>query len=149
MKIIMLDFDGVLNSDETPDNLDFSKFAIQELNYLIAKTGAKIVVSSDWRKGRSVAELQSILELWGFVGEIIGKTQNLNTYAGWIGWETYLKLRVQEIEMYLSEHPEIITWIVIDDLPLLLDLEHFVRTNPEIGLTRENVEEVIRLLGGE
>lgn len=147
MKVVFLDFDGVLNSDETPDNLDFSKFAIQELNTLIAKTGAKIVVSSDWRRGRSVSELQSILEIWGFTGEIVGKTKVWNETSGWMSFSELERNRVKEIKQYLSEHPEITTWIAIDDMDLPLSSDHFVRTNPEIGLSHKNVEEAIELLG--
>ena len=144
---IFLDFDGVLNSDETPDNLDFSKFAIQELNTLIVKTGAKIVVSSDWRRERTISELQSILEIWGFAGEIIGKTTVWEDSGGWIDLRELECNRVKEIRLYLSEHPEITNWIAIDDMDLPLGSDRLVRTDHRVGLTHKKTKEAIELLG--
>ena len=88
MKIIFLDIDGVLNHQlfyekmrqsetykeiEHPD-CDLDPETIELLNGLLETTGAKVVISSTWRKGTTIEELQAILEKAGFKGEIIGKT---------------------------------------------------------------------------
>ena len=60
MKAVFLDIDGVLNytqwyvSDRNPGNLDGKEGDIDPLcadrvNLICEKTGAKIVLSSDWR----------------------------------------------------------------------------------------------------
>lgn len=90
MKIIFLDFDGVLNSEvwmksrfDIIDNNDIdSQYpfyeidpnAIKNLNRIIEETGAKVVVSSTWRHGRTPEELSRILEFHNFKGEIIDTT---------------------------------------------------------------------------
>jgi hypothetical protein len=90
MKIIFLDFDGVLNSqywytkrmgEFTMDDFgskypiyEFDPETIERLNYIIEKTSAKVVVSSTWRIGKNVEYLQNLLVSVGFNGEIIDKT---------------------------------------------------------------------------
>lgn len=71
IKIVFLDIDGVLNSEEFYEGLPYKKYdsyldagyteeqaygmvnldsvPIAKLNYLISQTGVKIVVSSSWR----------------------------------------------------------------------------------------------------
>ena len=53
MKVIFLDIDGVLNSDETPNPRRFPYIVDHQLlgrfRELIAKTGATVVLSSTWR----------------------------------------------------------------------------------------------------
>lgn len=90
MKVIFLDVDGVLNSndwyiyrrdaiemDSVQTQYPFYEFdprAIERLNRIIKETGAKIVVSSSWRSGESTESLQKLLNLVGVKGEVIGLT---------------------------------------------------------------------------
>jgi hypothetical protein len=83
-KIIFLDFDGVINCEidyptdpdkEPPE--DISRRCIKLLNSLIEETEAKVVISSVWRNNRSVKDLQQLLEIYGFKGEVIGKTPHI------------------------------------------------------------------------
>lgn len=93
MKIIFLDIDGVLNHQiwfEKVQHLRadrqskedyrfyFDPFAVGLLNDLTDATGAKIVVSSSWRLGRTVEELKKILKENGVTGEVIDKTPHLS-----------------------------------------------------------------------
>ena len=75
---------------------EFDPDAVNRLNTIITLTGAKVVVSSSWRHGRSVEELQSILNQVGFVGEII----DITPYFG--GIEGYTIPRGCEIERWLD-----------------------------------------------
>ena len=95
-KVIFLDIDGVLNYQlmweekvqhlrhkelpaDTPKGAhDICEKKVKLLNELIRSTDAKVVVSSSWRKNRSVESLQEVLDYKGFKGEIIGKTPYLN-----------------------------------------------------------------------
>ena len=86
MKIIFLDIDGVLNymshfksvkgkgEDKT---YFFCKECVSRLNKITDKTGAKIVLSSTWRKGKTLEQLKDLFELVGITGELIGKTPTL------------------------------------------------------------------------
>jgi hypothetical protein len=95
MKIIFLDIDGVLNSEnwyrrrfkeiDTKDILgkypyyEFDPKSIEQLNRIISETGAKIVVSSTWRASYSVDDLQTLLNTVGLKGEVIDKTPHMST----------------------------------------------------------------------
>lgn len=94
LKIIFLDFDGVLNHENwytrrmnEVNSEDFTSFypfyefdpkSIDQLNRIIDATGAKVVVSSTWRIGYDVVTLQSFLDRVGFIGEIIDKTPSFH-----------------------------------------------------------------------
>lgn len=90
IKIIFLDFDGVLNSaqfkamrpkvesqaltiDEARDRA-IDKAAIARLNVIVERTGAKVVVSSMWRTHISRADLRGLLHRNGFTGVTLDKT---------------------------------------------------------------------------
>ena len=89
MKIIFLDIDGVLNCEQGYINgsceyvedagFNYEKFyppSKELLNKLIDETGAKVVISSSWRKDG----LQRMQEIWKaeeMSGEIIGTTPSL------------------------------------------------------------------------
>ena len=86
MRIIFLDFDGVLNS--TPflsanlgkgwksageaEALDPAN--VERLERLVRETAAAVVISSSWRHGRNLPSLCAILASRGFTGRVIGKT---------------------------------------------------------------------------
>jgi len=177
MKIIFLDFDGVLNCEdwyrrqfeETKNDLELSEYPysefdpeiIQRLNHIINETGAKVVVSSTWRHGRSVEELQNILSRVGFTGEVIDKTKHLDAING------YSLPRGCEIEHWLEQKGQFqrINWSVKEQLKfiekatvknyIILDddsdmlynqREHFISTSGYYGLTKEKVEKAITIL---
>ena len=77
MKVIFLDFDGVLNSINGYSDIQIvSCFKIDpecmdRLNQIIDQTDAKIVISSAWRCHYNMEELQEILDDGGLKGEII------------------------------------------------------------------------------
>lgn len=93
MKIIFLDIDGVHNhrdwykqvkkymKDNNLTDDDFFHFdpeCVERTNRITDKTGAKIVVSSTWRKGKTLEQLQELFKKVGFTGDVIGKTPVLN-----------------------------------------------------------------------
>jgi predicted mannosyl-3-phosphoglycerate phosphatase (HAD superfamily) len=52
MKIIFLDIDGVLNNYNTlGEGLNWESNAVKILKRIIKETGAKVVLSSTWRRG--------------------------------------------------------------------------------------------------
>jgi hypothetical protein len=151
MKIIFLDIDGVLTGKETTD-LHFRRIPyngktfyqldtenIARLNRITRATGAKIVVSSTWRKGRSMLELRYILSVHhGVEAEIIDATPVLWKYRG------------HEIQAWLDENAvreRVERFVILDDDS---DMEHLmpflVKTSTHIGLTDKDVERAIALL---
>jgi hypothetical protein len=50
------------------------EIAIQNLNIIVEENQAKVVICSSWRLGRSIKELQSILDSWGAKCEVIDVT---------------------------------------------------------------------------
>ena len=65
MKVIFLDVDGVLNSDEFFENNTDDSYidikAVKLVKKAIEETGAKVVVSSSFRYNKAFQEIQEIL----------------------------------------------------------------------------------------
>ena len=85
MKIIFLDFDGVLNSERFMDEQELwdhaqpetmvDANAVKKLNEIIEATQAKVVISSSWRYFLELDKIVEILNSKGFSGEVIGRTK--------------------------------------------------------------------------
>lgn len=158
MKIVFLDFDGVivrgdgdyLKQEESVHDVGspewyaevFDPTCMENLNRIVAKTGAKVVISSAWRGGRSILDLRKILTAAGFKGEVIGKTRN-----GKRGEE-----REEQIADWINDGNnlydlDIENFVIIDDdndmpsFPL-----SFVKTKWEKGLTVMDTAQAIRIL---
>jgi len=85
-KIIFLDIDGVMATEfkevESDNRCKFEGHAVKMLNLLISRSNAKIVISSTWRHGQTVEDLQNIFKLRGFKHPevIIDKTPNIREH---------------------------------------------------------------------
>ena len=153
-RIIFLDIDGVLNcqlffmfqfssknilkkkvKSKEIDRLEFYKSQIcaervEWLNALCIKTGALVVISSTWRKGKTVEELQEILNNSGATFKVIGKTGVDES-----------RIRGVEISKYLDRFREELKLdceyvIIDDDSDMLLQQQHnFFQTDNYSGLT--------------
>lgn len=159
-KVIFLDFDGVLNSvDFLEETYDQRKLlekgrrtdqeswwsamidgrAVGHLNEIIKHSGAKVVVSSSWRHGHTLAELRGILKNKGFIGSLIDKTPKRAPVAPY--------RRGNEIQAWLDEHPDVKKFVIIDDDS---DMEHLmsylVQTTWKSGLLAEHVAKALRIL---
>ncbi len=164
MKIIFLDFDGVLNiypqgSDKYGDI--FHQHFIDNLKHIIDKTGAKIVISSSWRCGMMIdgifiAGLEIMQQMWkdrNYPGEIIGVTPDYFFRTG-----SSLQ-RGKEIDGWIESYPsKISNYVILDDDT---DMEphqliNFVQTSKNYkhsdcvdigyGLTKECSEQAILIL---
>jgi hypothetical protein len=160
MKIVFLDIDGVLNShaysvernlaDPThemragflPKNPRFwapmiDKKAMPRLNKIIAETDAKIVISSSWRHANPAKKMQTILELAGFVGEVIDQTPVMEGPRSW------------EISSWLAANATAKRFVILDDGKSAGEgLEKwFIHTDLSHGLQDEHVARAIILLG--
>ena len=158
MKVIFLDIDGVLNytqwyvSDRNPGNLDGKEGDIDPLcadrvNFICEKTGAKIVLSSDWRI--SWPHCIDRLEKGGIgQGLVIGKTPE-HMWVEHCG-KDFLDYtsRGSEIDDWLSRHPECDRYVILDDRKDFTEEQkiNFVHINSMHGIDDTDVDFAIRIL---
>jgi hypothetical protein len=144
MRVIFLDFDGCVilipaNGEYDPD-LGASKEAMANLNLLVQVTKAEVVVSSSWREGRTVAELEALLHSWGYRGTTLGKTDDSSGRDD--------EDRGQPVLDWLAEHPTVESFVVIDDERTDLEplARRLVSPKPDVGLQFFDVQEAARIL---
>lgn len=135
--MVFLDIDGVLAPIHRWDRYgDLDPGCIQVLNEIVADAGADVVVSSTWRHGKTVTELQEMLEAAGFIGRVIGKTP-----AGVLGAG-----RSDEIASWLAEHA-VGGYVIIDDHGDMGGLRtQLVLTHPARGLQPADAPRAIEIL---
>jgi HAD domain in Swiss Army Knife RNA repair proteins len=123
--VIFLDIDGVLAPIRRWDRYgDLDPACIQVLNDIVARGDADVVVSSTWRYGKTVAELQALLESQGFSGCVLDKTPTVPPGAG----------RGEEIAAWLADHA-VAGYVIIDDhVDMGALCTHLVQTHPAHGL---------------
>jgi hypothetical protein len=136
-RVIFLDFDGVLAPIRQWDRYgDLDPACIQVLNEIVTGGGADVVVSSTWRYGRSVAELQQMLDTAGFVGAVLDTTPIGAAGDG----------RGDEIAAWLAEHP-VDGFVIVDDHGDMGSLRaHLVQTHPAQGLQPADALRAIAVL---
>lgn len=168
MKLLFLDFDGVMN-DHTKLPSGYSGIQhdkVPHLNKILDSVpDVQIVVSSAWR----YHILNGEMTLTGFMGMLLvhgikcrdrlyGHTKAdgelIQDEPGNFDVEAWsragLKWRASQIQDFITEFmrteghfPE---FAVLDDLPI--DVGHLVQTDPAIGITEEHADRVIAILQG-
>lgn len=118
---IFLDIDGVM----AVRSQNFSRVAVDALNELTDKTGAEIVISSDWRYFYKLSELKEKFKDEGITGQVVDCT-DLSGDSETPG------IRVTEINSYIEKH-DITKYVIIDDIDFGF-LSNFIKTNPMKGL---------------
>lgn len=155
MKVIFLDFDGVITTPKSQSKLDPTKMAL--VGRILDTTGAKIVISSSWRRYSLEDTIKHITDADNFfVGgnpfpypeAVIGVTERMYSFCYPDNDRHFGLPRGCEIEHYLRKHSEIERYVIIDDDQdmLLCQAENFVHTNGEIGLTELDAEKAIVIL---
>lgn len=154
VKIVFLDFDGVLNSREyrstrppldpkfcwgTPEHEDWSidRSAVLRLNRLAALPDVAIVVSSMWRIPRSRADLRGLLTRNGFTGTLICKTPVLNKPRG-----------VEVREWLRQTERNVSSFVILDDDDDFYEFgaDRLVLTSGDTGLLDEHVDLAAQIL---
>lgn len=159
MKVIFLDFDGVLNV--IPQGHDdfggiFHPEFVENLGRIIEETGAKLVISSSWRHG-GLNRMKDMWEHRGYPGEIIAITPDLWRRVQDEEFHERME-RGHEIQAILDQHYSISNYVILDDDDDMLPSQrgNFVRTSNNInhpdcidigyGLTKECTNQAIRIL---
>lgn len=159
MKVIFLDIDGVLvNRDSlteahksgvekswlqrSADQLN--KKLIENLNLVVEKTGAKIVISSSWRILHSQTEIRQMLRESGLKENcVIGVTPVIREMG---------KKRGDEIQEWKDSWEsihryEVTSFVIVDDDSDMVHLKpRLVQTNFDDGLTLDKAEKMIEML---
>lgn len=135
MKIIFLDFDGVLVNFEN----DADPHCVEALNYIIERTKAKLVISSAWRLLYTMNELVHFLKFWGVKGEVIGKTISLDGIR-------LSQVRPNEIEAWLKNAPRVDSYVILDDFNMRHLSDRHVRTQVGWGLGMNHAKEAVKIL---
>jgi len=144
MKVIFLDFDGVINNWHSFDEIDPKN--VECLLKIINSTNAKIVVTSSKKyifqldkninyEDTGCYKYIKILEMYG-----------IETY----GITPYVKgKRELEIIEYLNEDPEIEEFLILDDDSVIESLkDHQVFLDLYKGITEEHIIPSINILNG-
>lgn len=110
MKVIFLDIDGVLNSDEYFDKIEKlniqgiqSEIDVEKIKLLkraLDETGAKVVLSSSWRYTRKAQNLKELLANFEIYTE---STPYIHGKRG------------LEIKQWLLDNPEVEDFVILDD----------------------------------
>ena len=165
-KIIFLDIDGVLNTQLWYTQMDrnttidkygyaFDPNAVANLKRIVEETGADIVISSSW-KCMGLIQMEDMWNDRNLPGRIVGITPNsvsdeLLLHADIDSMELF-HIRGEEIKEWLSKHGKRVSnYAIIDDMDNMLPEQqsHFVQTNPEFGITKEDSEKAIKILNKE
>jgi hypothetical protein len=136
-RVVFLDIDGVLAPIRRWDRYgDLEPACIGVLNEIVARACADVVISSTWRYGKTVAELQAMLEVEGFTGRVVDKTPTVAPGAR----------RGEEIAAWLAEHA-VSGYVIIDDHGDMGELRtELVLTHPGHGLLPADVPRAIEIL---
>ena len=158
-KIIFLDIDGVLsprwwNSDKQSDNYGclFDAKAVANLAKIVEETDAEIVISSSW-KNVGLVELQNMWRDRDLPGKIVDITPDYMSDELLLKEDSadmdYLYERGSEIQGWLLLHGDDVgRYVIIDDMDDILPEQqsHFLQTDPEFGITNDDVKKVVHLL---
>lgn len=147
-KFLFLDMDGVVNSVEYSigsrptndgymhDEADPVKLGL--IRFICEQTDAQIVISSTWRKGRSVDWFKGYFERsdWA-MAPVVGMTPILPGQRG------------GEVLEWLSRHPTDVDrrHAILDDDSDFRDWQPLVLCNAVYGITLKEVLKVIEILG--
>lgn len=170
MRIVFLDFDGVLNQGW---GLPLP-ILIRRLNTLTKATSAKIVVHSSWRYGRTIDNLRTILDGWNVFAEVVGvapvpdgssvkdsgilqiPTKAAIQFLTVLPEEYEVELeqlwdyeRAAAIQHWLNEQPHdsIESFVILDDHDFFAHLSaNHVQTNASVGLTESQMKKAMEIL---
>lgn len=153
MKVIFLDFDGVMDTayyghilgkEGCPGNDKFGAVfdpsCIRNLKKIIDMTGAEIVVTSSWKSLMSYREMLYMWEQRGLPGHVIDTTPS----------SSECRHRGDEIDAWLKECKDECEYIILDDIDESNFNEHqlsrLIVVNPYHGLDENAAERAIKML---
>jgi hypothetical protein len=150
MKVVFLDFDGVITTPASKWNI--SKELLRRVKRICDETDAKLVISSSWQHGHSAKEwLEEGICIRSYKGWIkkffTDYTYDVTGRRSWEGSHS----RGAEIKAWMVQHPEVENYVIIDDEDDMLDeqLFHFVGTDWVFGIQEREVTLAIDVLNNK
>ncbi|HLX72354.1 MAG TPA: HAD domain-containing protein [Verrucomicrobiae bacterium] len=140
-RIIFLDFDGVLNCEQSNQELGtryrFARSCVAALNLVLRAADARIVITSSWRENWTLKDNAQFLERDGVLpGRVLGKTPSLGRERG-IEIDTWLRSAPYAIESF----------VILDDRDdMAMHRERLIQVDPQIGLTGDQARQAVELL---
>lgn len=166
MKYIFLDIDGVFNSTDYCNSIEYltetagmsdaqimlimhhthlDPKAIKLFDELVEKSGATVILSSTWRARYSVDEMNEMLKGRGAKFQISEATPVL---FGKLSSRIPRGKEIAHFLKLLEKQPE--SFVILDDHDDMLHLKpQLIQTNPRHGLTPEDVEKALKILNGD
>lgn len=147
--ILFLDFDGVLHPDPPNGSQLFNRAHIVE-GLLREFPSVAVVISSTWRRSRSIASMRSFFST-DICHRIIGRTPIALATSG-LPTELEAYPRHLQCVAWLRRHRPRSDWVAIDDRPYLFKpfCKNLYITDATTGLTDrdgERLREQLRLVG--
>ena len=153
MKILFLDFDGVMVTDRYQAQLTatnsplrddygakFDPVCVKNLRHIIDATDAGIVVTSTWKMDMGLDGIQQMWDARQLPDKVIGVTPDIDSIH-----------RGDEIQAWLDANQGAVRYAIIDDCPILNffreeQLPHLFKVDERTGLDEKTVTKVIELL---
>lgn len=157
---------------------DWDEPSVERLRHILDETGARLVISSDWREG-GWERMKGLLAIHDLDGYLYGMTYGIvrKSTADWEArakeenewrkiykqlsdrfsqlypadpnkWWDFFDSRAAEIREYLDRHPEITAFVAIDDRNLEKGLNGHF-VRTENSITEENMQQCIEILSRE
>jgi len=139
MKVIFLDFDGVINNIHHKGPKVDKEF-VEAIKRVIALTDAKVVITSSWKRKREKLEygINTLIEM-GI--EIYGCTPNIDCPK--------MEQREKEISLYLQHHQQIEQFVIIEDDFVMKRLyDHQILIEHSDGFAATYIEPTVDILNG-
>lgn len=175
-KVIFLDIDGVLIPAGSMETIwidgimlpvrptikegDFNVAALTNLRSIVQRTGACIIISSEWRRSETLSSsIGTVLRshdipMFRDSTPILTPSPELHKLDPAVIW---CERRAREITTWLKDHKEVTSWVAIDDLDFswadavkaasTASMKYrSVLTNAHRCITEENAEQAVQLL---
>ena len=153
-KIIFLDFDGVITTLKSNWAIDDKK--VELVKEICDITGAKIEISSSWRRYTLEATIEAITKQETVRGHkafpypdlIIDITSRMYGFKYGNKEKHYGVCRGVEIDRWLWEHQDVTNYVILDDDSdmLLSQKKHFIKTHALRGISKRDVKRAINIL---
>lgn len=167
MKVVFLDLDGVLNSEdyywrggcrvhEQEEGMlceypPIDPSAVVHLNEILKRSGAFVCLSSTWRKIRTLEQMQGYLSKAGlFMLPRWATPDFFKERPNYLDRSVTMRPveRGDEIAAWLKEMPEVTHFVVLDDdSDMTAVADHHVQTKDRHGLLAEHVPLALEKLG--
>lgn len=146
MKVIFLDFDGVIwtarasiaHREETSVLDGFDPVAIALVIKAAITTGAKIVISSTWRGHGKESILEDLENFCQDLEDFLHEDWRTASIKG--------AVRGQEVEEWLSRHPEVTQYACVDDDSDFLPNQTLIQTDTINGFSLQNYDKLTEVL---